>query len=272
MNMLIATDLDGTLLDHHSYAFDAALPALSLCDKHRIPVVFNTSKTATESERLRRRLRNCHPFITENGSAAFIPQGYFRHMPEGCTQAGDYRVFRFGETLDAILTALAEIRQELHCDFAGFSDWTAQQVVEHTGLSLQAAHDAKQREFSEPLLWKGNDEELRLFRGAVQERGLKLLQGGRFLHVLGDTDKGKAIIWLKAAYEGEADKPLTLVALGDSDNDVDMLEAADIAVLVRSPVRAMPVLQSGNRVIETSGFGPAGWNEAIAGLLSESEI
>lgn len=272
MNYLIATDLDGTLLDHHSYAFDAALPALSMCSERHIPVVFNTSKTAAESCRLRRTLDNRHPFIVENGSAVYIPAGYFKDMPEGCADAGEYWVRRFGKSLTDILAELTEMNRERRFNYAGFSSWNVQQVAASTGLSIQAAGESKQRQYSEPLLWQDSAEQLDLFRAALKQRGLKLLQGGRFLHVLGDTDKGKAICWLKAAFEAAADTPLTLVALGDSDNDVDMLQAADIAVLVRSPVRDMPMLQGGMRVIETEGFGPAGWNEAVTGLLSESEI
>jgi len=271
MNYLIATDLDGTLLDHHSYAFDPALPALSLCTEKNIPVIFNTSKTSAESCRLRRRLENHHPFIVENGSAAYIPVGYFEHMPEGCTETDGLWVHRFGKALPDILNALAELNTEHPFNYTGFSDWDAQQVAEHTGLSLQAAGEAKQREYSEPLLWQGDDEQLLLFRSEVEKRGMKLLRGGRFLHVLGDTDKGQAIRWLKRLYEQASSQPLTLVALGDSDNDIDMLQAADIAVIVRSPVREAPLLSSNNRIVHTRGYGPQGWNEAIIQLLDSGK-
>ncbi|MCG8099497.1 MAG: mannosyl-3-phosphoglycerate phosphatase, partial [Candidatus Thiodiazotropha taylori] len=34
---LVFTDLDGTLLDHHSYDFSPALPALRLLKENQIP-------------------------------------------------------------------------------------------------------------------------------------------------------------------------------------------------------------------------------------------
>jgi len=264
---LIATDLDGTLLDHHTYAHAPAAPALELCLRDHIPVIFNTSKTASESRRLRNTLGNPHPFIVENGSAVYIPAGYFGRMPQGCIEAGNYWVYCFGKPLADILAELADLKRERHFQFSGFSDWSPDQVAERTGLSLTAATEAKQREYSEPLLWQDNEARLQAFKNELETRDLKLLQGGRFLHVLGDTDKGKALNWLKGVYEQETGKPVTLVALGDSDNDIDMLEAADIAVIVRSPVREAPELRSNNRVIHTRAFGPSGWNEVITQLL-----
>ena len=49
-DMLVFTDLDGTLLDHHDYSYDAALPTLRRLKKANIPLIFNTSKTAAEVE------------------------------------------------------------------------------------------------------------------------------------------------------------------------------------------------------------------------------
>ena len=49
MNRLIVfTDLDGTLLDHDDYSFEAARPALAKLETLNIPVILTTSKTATE--------------------------------------------------------------------------------------------------------------------------------------------------------------------------------------------------------------------------------
>jgi len=63
MNSLIVfTDLDGTLLDHHDYSYAAALPALQLLAQSNTPLIFNTSKTASEVEQLRTEMDNRLPF------------------------------------------------------------------------------------------------------------------------------------------------------------------------------------------------------------------
>jgi mannosyl-3-phosphoglycerate phosphatase len=55
-NVLIYTDLDGTLLDHHTYSFEAAIPALAMLKKSGIPVIPCTSKTRSETTHLMRAL------------------------------------------------------------------------------------------------------------------------------------------------------------------------------------------------------------------------
>ena len=54
---LVVTDLDGTLLDHHTYSFDAAKSALEQLEERGIPVIINSSKTAREIEQLQLTLK-----------------------------------------------------------------------------------------------------------------------------------------------------------------------------------------------------------------------
>jgi mannosyl-3-phosphoglycerate phosphatase family protein len=271
MNHLIATDLDGTLLDHHTYTYAPAMPALTLCRKQDIPVIFNTSKTASESIRLRSELDNHHPFIVENGSAVYIPAGYFSTKPQDCVTVGDFWVHHLGKTREKILALLASINGKQHFRYAGFSEWSAEEIADKTGLPIESAREANQRDYSEPMLWQDEDTRFDVFRNLVNEQGMKILRGGRFLHVLGESDKGIALTWLKEQYQRATGKIFTLVALGDSDNDIDMLEAADIAIVVRSPTRDAPKLSAGNKVIYTRAYGPSGWNEALTQLLRTND-
>ena len=74
---VVFTDLDGTLLDHSTYSFAEAQPALALLKSKNVPLIFCTSKTRSEVEYWRGLLGNNHPFIVENGGAAFVPENYF---------------------------------------------------------------------------------------------------------------------------------------------------------------------------------------------------
>ncbi|MEF9476347.1 MAG: HAD hydrolase family protein, partial [Candidatus Mariimomonas ferrooxydans] len=58
--IIIFTDLDGSLLDS-SYSFKKALPALRLIKKKNIPLLICSSKTKSEIEHYRKKLRNAHP-------------------------------------------------------------------------------------------------------------------------------------------------------------------------------------------------------------------
>jgi mannosyl-3-phosphoglycerate phosphatase len=43
--VVIFTDLDGTLLDHETYGWEEAKPALNLCKALQVPLILVSSKT-----------------------------------------------------------------------------------------------------------------------------------------------------------------------------------------------------------------------------------
>ena len=90
--LVVFSDLDGTLLDHDTYSFDAARPALERLRVDGVPLILCTSKTRAEIAPLRRALGNTHPFISENGGAVFIPAGYFPFALSGAERFGSKRL------------------------------------------------------------------------------------------------------------------------------------------------------------------------------------
>ncbi|MEN9061920.1 HAD hydrolase family protein [Ponticoccus litoralis] len=66
--------------------------------------------------------------------------------------------------------------------------------------------------------------------------------------------------------------PDTVIALGDAPNDVDLLQAADVGVIVRNdhaPSIAPLPEEAGGRIRRTRKIGPEGWNDAVIGLVQE---
>jgi len=74
--LILFTDLDGTLLDHDNYSFSSALEAIECLNALKIPWILNSSKTLSELLGLRTQLRQKHPVIVENGAGVAIPIGY----------------------------------------------------------------------------------------------------------------------------------------------------------------------------------------------------
>ena len=58
MELIVVSDLDGTLLDHHDYSFAAILPVLDRMDGAGIPLIINTSKTRAEWLAMRKNFGN----------------------------------------------------------------------------------------------------------------------------------------------------------------------------------------------------------------------
>ncbi len=250
--MLVVTDLDGTLLDHHTYSHAPATAALAELARRNIPVVLNTSKTRTELVQLLPALQLNTPFIVENGSAVYQADG------EACQVLGVKR--------PVLLETLDEARRQ-GFEFRSYRDLRLDGVMAQTGLDRAAAKASLDREFTEPLVWQGTLEERREFISWIQAQGLQCLEGGRFLHAMGRCDKGVAMQKLRESYYPDIEGPV--VALGDSENDLAMLKRADIAVCIRSTSGRRLRLESGpnNTVLHTLACGPEGWAEAISDIL-----
>ena len=270
---LVFTDLDGSLLDHHTYSYQYALPQLHRLERLGIPVIPATSKTRLEIEHLRVALGNANPFIVENGAAVFIPVGYFDSQPVATVEREGYWVREFSAPREKWLGILRALSGEFAGEYDYFFQAGAAGIVRMTNLPEARALEANQREYSEPVQWLGDEARKAEFISCLAARGASVLQGGRFLAVSGDCDKGRALAWLRQVYRQA--KPGTLchdLAIGDSGNDCAMLEAAETALLVRSPVHKFPVLQRADGIICSTDYGPAGWAEGVACWLHSYQL
>ncbi|MCK9418753.1 MAG: HAD-IIB family hydrolase [Nitrospirae bacterium] len=261
-NIIIITDLDGTLLHPTTYSFDAARPALKLIRECGVPLILCSSKTRAELEVWRDRLENRHPFIAENGGGIFIPEGYFPFPLEGKTRSG-YRVISLGMPYAGVREQFIRLRDTLQIPLTGFGDMTPAGVAALTGLSLDEAVLAKQREYGEPFVFPGATDERVL--QAIEASGLRWTQG-RLFHLMGNHHKGKAVALLRTLYE-RAKGPLSIVGLGDSLNDLPFLLAVDHPVLVRRKDGSHDPRIDIPGLYRTKKIGPAGWNEAVHKLM-----
>lgn len=267
---IIYTDLDGTLLDHSTYSTEAAEPMLSELKQANIPVIATTSKTSYEVTELYKKLDLNTPFIIENGAAVYIPKHFFIDQPKGTVLKGNYWVKTFADDRQIYLEKLNSIAQEYVGEYRNFSALSPEELAKITGLSVPAAKLANLRQYSEPVQWLGSEKTKVDFINTLQKLGVHVLQGGRFIHLSGDCDKGKAMSWLSQIYQTQHKLPsVTTIALGDSGNDIAMLEAADIAVLIKSPVHSYPTLNNAsNFIYQTKGLGPVGWHESLSFILN----
>src|SRR5262245_16745201 len=71
--LLVFTDLDGCLLDEHTYSWERARPALEALRARGVPLLLCSSKTRSEMEALARELGLAWPYVVENGGAFVIP-------------------------------------------------------------------------------------------------------------------------------------------------------------------------------------------------------
>ena len=108
---IIFTDLDATLLDHDSYSFEAAIPALNVIKEKEIPLILTSSKSLAEIAEVQNELGIQHPFIVENGGAICLPHEYFK-LEEGLPIVNGFRIKFLGPSYKEILQDLSEIKQK----------------------------------------------------------------------------------------------------------------------------------------------------------------
>lgn len=270
-NLVLFTDLDGTLLDQRTYSWHEAFEALHEIERRKIPLIFCTSKTRAEVEFLRRKIDNPHPFITENGGGIFIPHGYFPQRIEGAVTVKTYHCLALARPYVEVLDALDEIAAEAGVEAVGFHKMSAKEIAENSGLDAQQVQLARQRDYDEPFFLAGaTPKKEEAFIRLARERKFEIVRGTRFWHIHAGSDKGRAIRELmkhyRAARRGEK---LRAIAFGDSANDLPMLVAADAAVLLPKPDGSFDEAVTAKlpRVIRGPAPGPVGWNEAVLGLF-----
>ena len=230
---IIFTDLDGTLLSHDDYRFESALPLIRELKSAGVQIVLSTSKTLTEVLTWRTRLGLDDPFMVENGSALYLPLGDFAE-----TDLGDAPFTRtdafFRVVLGTPISRLEKFLAPYEGEVTTLTGCSLAEAITLTGLTEPEAIAARAREFTLPLVVHSEAVRDKLTHNAGAA-GLTCQQGGRFLHLQGASDKGQALRLLVRIMSARTGSHHQSLALGDSENDRHMLEAADIAVVVRSP-------------------------------------
>jgi len=245
-NYIIFSDLDGTLLDHKTYTFDPALEALSIIKSRQIPLILSSSKTRAEIERIQSHLTLKDPFIFENGSGVFY----------------DNQVVSFGINLTEIHNKITPLQKNFN--FNCYSLLTIKQAIHYTGLTEEEAKLSQQRQFSEPIIWLDDDERKNDFLEKIHQLGLNATQGGRFLTISSHHDKAKALKWIKNSLENDYQTKFISIALGDGENDISMINACDIKILIKNNNEH---LQRSDWVLSEM-CGPSGWNQEIMKVLN----
>nr|WP_314419585.1 mannosyl-3-phosphoglycerate phosphatase-related protein [uncultured Erwinia sp.] len=264
--LMIVTDLDGSLLDHHTYSWQPARQWLTRLNEHHIPVVICSSKTAAEIVPLQQELGiDGAPFISENGAVVRFGDDHDGQPPPFS-----------GRDYATICHTLMRLRQHDGFKFTGFADVGEKEIAEWTGLTPALAARAKMREASESLIWRDGHEQFALFRARLDEEGLTLVQGGRFWHVMSKgSGKGAALRWLLERYPSPAassGRRLITIGLGDGPNDAPMLDSVDYAVVIRGYSKNPVLLERSDKehIYHSAAWGPEGWVEGLNHFITPS--
>ncbi|EDX87599.1 hypothetical protein S7335_5309 [Synechococcus sp. PCC 7335] len=180
-------------------------------------------------ELIRRTLEINDPFIVESGSAIFTPvdQNPFE-MPLG-DRDGAYFVMQLGCPYVQARAGLRVIANMISYPLKGFGDFTIPQLQRLVGLSEEAAHQAKAREFSE-LFMTPKAIEPTVLKQAAEAVGFNVIwraaEESRFSELLGaGADLTAAVQALLSAYASSGE-PLAVLGLSRRQSTLAGLHAA----------------------------------------------
>jgi mannosyl-3-phosphoglycerate phosphatase len=174
-----------------------------------------------------------------------------------------------GTPYTILTNVLGEIRRESHLPIQGFSEMTHETIAQLTGLDVESARLAAQREFDEPFIISEHQAfDIEAVQRAAQEKGLQVTTGGRFFHILGQNDKGKAVNTLISWYT-QSHSNVFSIALGDSPNDFSMLNQVDQAILIPLHRDDASIVKKNPHIMISKEPGPKGWNTTIIKLIKK---
>ncbi len=254
----IVTDVDGTLMDH-KYDLSPALPTINWLKGLNIPLILCTSKTASEVRLIRKNVGLNDPFIVENGGAVYGND----------IISGEEWNFVLGKSYKYLRSKLDLISEGIGYELKPLNDLSISDIKNLTGLNDSQIPLALKREWSVPFL-NPPEADLKLILELSSNIDTAILKGNRMSHLLGKgSDKGKAILELKKYLSNNNVK---VIALGDSQNDLPLLEVADIAVVVPGndgPNKYLKDgLDNGDFVLAPAPHGE-GWALSVKELISK---
>ena len=265
MKFLIFSDLDGTFLNHNTYSYGTLKNYINNLDLE-FELIFVTSKTFEEILEIQNKLNINHPFIAENGACIFFPPGYLKHTRntrENFFIHNNHYCYKMSNLKsDDLINSFSDLKKKYK--FCFYSELSNESLCKLTKLKLKEAENSKIRLFTNPIFWKDTNEKLLNFKSDVMKinKGLKILKGGRFFHISDNYNKAKAVKnFIKTIKLISNDRFLT-VSLGDSENDICMLESTDYSCIVKREENKISLKKKDN-IYFSKTEAPDGWRESL---------
>jgi|GEM_PF-515194 len=287
LKIIFLTDLDGTLLNFDNFSFEAIRADLLEFIKSGIDIIPVSSKTRPEMIKFCSALGVDLPFIYENG-AGFCSDA----------KTSNQNDVILGRPVDELMQIWdASIPVELKADCKFLSAMEIEECSALLGLSGEPLALALARSYTALLKFTGDKTALTLLNIYVERAGLTLQKGGRVFCLSGLHNKASFINRFRQKISGQKipsqkipgqkisgqkisgqrimDRPENIIiAFGDGNNDIPMLNAADCACIIPRPNgEHLPPDKITTKKIIASQPAPLGWIEtAEAALATMSNI
>ena len=256
-DILIFTDLDGSLLNHKNFEFNTIKPFILKCLRNNIRIIPNTSKTKNEVEFFSEQMGVDIPFIVENGSA-------IHNLDLVCSHFGKNNksliLSRTADEIFEIFNNKVPLSLRNQCLF--LKDMNASKQSKVLGLNGEQLTSALNRLYSIPLIFNGPIEIKNELISIFNDLDIKLHEGGRVINICDNCSKGDAMKIILKKME-DIKKKYHSIVIGDSPNDISMLDLSNQPCVVPLPDQENLKKLKLKKVIRANQVAPDGWKEVV---------
>ena len=257
-DILIFTDLDGTLLNKKSFYYDEAKELIKNCIRNGVVIIPNSSKTSTELNDFCIEAEILPIYISENGSSI--------HGLNILNSKLKKKIV-LSRTKEQILNCFlknVEYKFQRKCRFV--EDLKTSEQIQILGLPKEKLVKALKRNFSIPMIFNGNNEEKKCLKNLIKKLDMKVQDGGRVLNLGDDVSKGKAMSFFIKNLSKITNKNYTVIGVGDNENDISMLDKSDYPCIVKNGELN---INNENNYLFSKNEAPIGWTEVVEKTLNK---
>jgi predicted mannosyl-3-phosphoglycerate phosphatase (HAD superfamily) len=216
-------------------------------DHQAIPAVWLTSRSRLQFDEPRRKLGHTHPFIAEDGCAAYLPEDYFHLRPESniskSQKAVTIRLGRFtcipaAEALPAATEALETLSADTGVPVVTLRSLSLRELVQNTGLPEREAELARHRDFDEVFFLAGvSDQDAQRFLAEGRNRKLQLRQHGVFWSAAIGSSTQRCIRDLSKLYDRALRQHAHIVGIATEELSPGLFPYCERAILLTNRVQ-----------------------------------
>ena len=261
---VIFTDLDESLLINNSFDRDILENFIKLLMQEGYLIIAVTSKTSAEVINLFAKHNLLFPFSSENGAAYFMPSNnkkYYKRLNRNTKKSS---------LIKNIL--LKKIFKKYNEMIIFIENLSLKEQMKLTMLNKSAITNFLKREYSVPILWKGDKSLFKKFKKDLFMYNLNIVFGGKMLNISGAHNKVDALNYFSKRYESKFDNlKANSISIGDSENDVEMLNSSYYAGIVKNKYGSKIILKNKKNVFYSKQTAPEGWIEVVKKIRNKME-
>ena len=252
--IIIFTDLDGSLLNKDTFKFDEIEDYFKDLISEGIKIIPNSSKTEAELLDFNKQYNLNLPFISENGSSIHGLNLIHKDLP--------HKII-ISRTADQIISIYNEsVPNDLKQKINFILKLNYKEQRELFGLPLDKMMLAIKRKYSLPIKFVGNEIEKNEFFKIINDVGLTVQTGGRIMNICDNVNKSKAMNKALQLINKKLDDKIITIGVGDNENDIEMIKQTNYPCLVKNDNFNSSLINIDN-LIKSSELSPRGWSDVI---------